>query len=183
MLEEFGDEPAEAERLLFGFEAGDFFVLAGAGRFLGDEDQLRFELGDGFFDGEGLGGLRVGPEVEELMAVGLEDEDGECGWCFFGSLIRLGGRAQEGDCRQGQLLPVGDCGGAGTGFETECAGGFVEGVQGVGRGEFLLDEIGVEGDAVKAAQATEQPEHLFIVQYSPDWHSLSPRPTSRFDFW
>ena len=77
VLQEFGDEPAEAEGLLFSFEAGDFFVLAGTCRFLGDEDQLRFELGDGFFDGEGFGGLGVGPEVEELVAVGFEDEDGD----------------------------------------------------------------------------------------------------------
>ncbi len=75
VLEELGDEPAEAEGLPFSFETGDFLVLAGAGRILGDEDQLRFELGDGFFDGEGLGGLRVGPEVEELVAVGFEDEN------------------------------------------------------------------------------------------------------------
>ena len=83
VLEEFGDEPAEAEGLLFSFEAGDFLVLAGAGRFLGDEDQLWFELGDGFFDGEGFGGLGVGPEVEELVAVGFEDEDGERGLVFL----------------------------------------------------------------------------------------------------
>ena len=63
-------------------------------------------------------------------------------------------------------MPVGDCGGVGAGFEAEGAGGFVEGVQGVGRGEFLLDEIGVEGDAVKAAQATEQPQHFLRLQPS-----------------
>ena len=57
VLEEFGDEPAKAEGFLFGFETGDFFVLAGTGGFLGDEDQLRLELGDGFVDGQGLRAL------------------------------------------------------------------------------------------------------------------------------
>ena len=89
VLEQLGDEPAEAEGLLFGCEAGDFLVFAGAGRFLGDEDQLWFELGDGFFDGEGLGGLRVGPEVEELVAVGLEDEDGDV-WVGVSSPVSSG---------------------------------------------------------------------------------------------
>ncbi len=52
----------------------------------------------------------------------------------------------------------------GAGFETQRAGGFVEGVQSVGRWEFLFDQRGVEGDAVEAAQAAEQPQHFLRLQ-------------------
>jgi len=76
VLEEFRDEPFEAEAGFFGFEAGDGFVFAGAGGFAGGEDEGGFESGGGFFDGEGFRRLAAGAEVEEFLAVGLEDEDG-----------------------------------------------------------------------------------------------------------
>lgn len=79
MLQEFGDEPLEAELCLFRSEASDFFLLAGGGfgaGFFGDEDQFRFEPLRGFGNREGFRGLAAGAEVEEFLAVGFKDEDG-----------------------------------------------------------------------------------------------------------
>lgn len=97
VFEEFGDEPFETEGGCFGFEAGDGFLLALG--FAGDEDEVGGELKLGFGDAECFGRLRSGAEVEEFVAVGFEDEDGE-GFAFGGAVaIGAGFRcsAQEGD--------------------------------------------------------------------------------------
>jgi hypothetical protein len=52
------------------------------------------------------------------------------------------------------------------GLEAEGAGGFVKGGEAMRRGKVLLDQLGIEGNAIKAAQAAEQPYHLLILQSS-----------------
>lgn len=102
MLEQFGDEPTEAEGLGRGGHAGKFFTLeVGGGRFPRDEDQFRFEPACCLVERQGFRRLAAGTEVNKAVALALEDQDGRRG--------RFGGRgciigvarftAQEGDCR------------------------------------------------------------------------------------
>ena len=78
VFEEFGDEPAETEFLFFRGKAGDFFCLPRRRSGLaGYEDQVGFEPGCSLFKGNGFRRLRAGTEVKNLLAIGLEDKDGE----------------------------------------------------------------------------------------------------------
>ena len=94
VLEEFGDEPFEAEFFLLDFKAGDFAILVGAVGFARGEDEFGFELGGGFVDGDGFRGLATGAEIQEFVTVGFEDEDRDGRNGFFGIRFRDG--TQEG---------------------------------------------------------------------------------------
>jgi hypothetical protein len=76
VLEEFRNEPAEAEFFFLGGKAGDFFFLAGRRASLaGNEDQLGFKPARGFFDSDGFRGLRAGTKIQELMSICFKDEN------------------------------------------------------------------------------------------------------------
>ena len=83
MFQEFAGEPAEAEVLLLGGEAGDGgvgFGLTRSNRFLGDEEEFGGEAGVCLDGAHRLRGLAAGTEVKETVGGSFDDEDrGEYG--------------------------------------------------------------------------------------------------------
>jgi hypothetical protein len=66
-------------------------------------------------------------------------------------------RAQKGDCRQRKLLPI-ELGHAATaGLEPERARRFVEGADGIWRGELLGNQGAVKRQTIQSAQAAKRP--------------------------
>ena len=73
VLDEFGDEPAEAELCLLVLKTGD--VLVRACRFAGNEGQYGLEPGGGLADGNRFRSVGIGTKVQQLPTIRLEDQD------------------------------------------------------------------------------------------------------------